>query len=215
MSKEEFHRSKPRVNIGTIGHLDHDKTDLTVAITVVLSKKGYASIDKVPEKREPKPKGIFVDGNCKDFAKISRRIERNNHLRNASIEEFVESEFFYEIVFDTCYKSCESDDRIISLSDYYNTQIVSYLKSFFLNYKLGVIIKFSVEPGIINTYNINFKLNENISFENIKESYISELKKCYAIIEDIRKRKVIQSIVDEDDKDKVKSLLKSLEGKRK
>ena len=42
MAKQKFDRSKPHVNIGTIGHEDHGKTTLTAAITNVLSKKGYA-----------------------------------------------------------------------------------------------------------------------------------------------------------------------------
>ena len=57
MAKEKFNRSKPHVNIGTIGHVDHGKTTLTAAITKVLSEKGYAefsdyaNIDKAPEER--------------------------------------------------------------------------------------------------------------------------------------------------------------------
>ncbi|MBI3794050.1 MAG: elongation factor Tu, partial [Nitrospinae bacterium] len=57
MAKEKFDRSKPHVNVGTIGHVDHGKTTLTAAITEVLSKKGYAEyvpydqIDKAPEER--------------------------------------------------------------------------------------------------------------------------------------------------------------------
>ena len=58
MAKEKFDRSKPHVNIGTIGHVDHGKTTLTAAITKRLSEKGqakfedYADIDKAPEERE-------------------------------------------------------------------------------------------------------------------------------------------------------------------
>ncbi|MDZ7642388.1 MAG: elongation factor Tu [Desulfurivibrio sp.] len=58
MAKEKFERSKPHVNVGTIGHIDHGKTTLTAAITRVLSNKGYASatafdqIDKAPEEKE-------------------------------------------------------------------------------------------------------------------------------------------------------------------
>src|SRR6059058_5765518 len=57
MSKEKFDRSKPHVNIGTIGHVDHGKTSLTAAITKVLAKSGgatflaYDQIDKAPEER--------------------------------------------------------------------------------------------------------------------------------------------------------------------
>jgi translation elongation factor EF-Tu-like GTPase len=44
MAKEKFDRSKPHVNIGTIGHVDHGKTTLTAAITTVLAKKGLSEI---------------------------------------------------------------------------------------------------------------------------------------------------------------------------
>ncbi|MBP8754967.1 MAG: elongation factor Tu, partial [Chitinophagales bacterium] len=58
MAKEQFVRSKPHVNIGTIGHVDHGKTTLTAAITLILSdmglaeKKDYDSIDNAPEEKE-------------------------------------------------------------------------------------------------------------------------------------------------------------------
>jgi len=58
MAKEKFDRSKPHVNVGTIGHVDHGKTTLTAAITSVLAKKGLAkdrpfdSIDNAPEEKE-------------------------------------------------------------------------------------------------------------------------------------------------------------------
>lgn len=58
MAKEKFDRSKPHVNIGTIGHVDHGKTTLTAAITTVLAKKGlselrsFDSIDNAPEEKE-------------------------------------------------------------------------------------------------------------------------------------------------------------------
>ena len=54
MAKEKFDRSKPHVNVGTIGHVDHGKTTLTAAITTVLAKKGlselrsFDSIDNAP-----------------------------------------------------------------------------------------------------------------------------------------------------------------------
>jgi len=63
MAKEKFERTKPHVNVGTIGHIDHGKTTLTAAITRVLSSKGQATytafdeIDKAPEERE---RGITI-----------------------------------------------------------------------------------------------------------------------------------------------------------
>ncbi len=64
MAKEKFNRTKPHVNIGTIGHVDHGKTTLTAAITKTLAMKGeaafvdYANIDKAPEERE---RGITIN----------------------------------------------------------------------------------------------------------------------------------------------------------
>ncbi|MFN8254119.1 MAG: elongation factor Tu [Bacteroidales bacterium] len=64
MAKEKFNRSKPHVNIGTIGHVDHGKTTLTAAITMVLAKKGlsevrtFDSIDNAPEEKE---RGITIN----------------------------------------------------------------------------------------------------------------------------------------------------------
>jgi elongation factor Tu len=64
MAKAHYERTKPHVNIGTIGHVDHGKTTLTAAITKVLAKKGfakfedYADIDKAPEERE---RGITIN----------------------------------------------------------------------------------------------------------------------------------------------------------
>jgi elongation factor Tu len=64
MAKQKFERTKPHVNIGTIGHVDHGKTTLTAAITTVLAKQGlaeikdYASIDSAPEEKE---RGITIN----------------------------------------------------------------------------------------------------------------------------------------------------------
>jgi elongation factor Tu len=63
MGKAKFERKKPHVNVGTIGHIDHGKTTLTAAITLILSKKGWANyvsfeeIDKAPEEKE---RGITI-----------------------------------------------------------------------------------------------------------------------------------------------------------
>ncbi len=75
MAKEKFDRSKPHVNIGTIGHVDHGKTTLTAAITLVLSSKGlceiksFDSIDNAPEERE---RGITINTAHVEYATANR-----------------------------------------------------------------------------------------------------------------------------------------------
>jgi elongation factor Tu len=75
MAKEQFDRSKPHVNIGTIGHVDHGKTTLTAAITQVLSKKGlaavrdFSSIDNAPEEKE---RGITINTSHVEYSTATR-----------------------------------------------------------------------------------------------------------------------------------------------
>jgi elongation factor Tu len=75
MAKEAFHRTKPHVNIGTIGHVDHGKTTLTAAITKVLAKRGgakfrdYASIDNTPEE---KARGITINATHVEYETPNR-----------------------------------------------------------------------------------------------------------------------------------------------
>ena len=75
MAKAKFDRSKPHVNIGTIGHVDHGKTTLTAAITKVLSLQGladftdYANIDKAPEERE---RGITINTSHVEYQTANR-----------------------------------------------------------------------------------------------------------------------------------------------
>lgn len=75
MAKEKFERSKPHVNIGTIGHVDHGKTTLTAAITKVLAEKGgaqfmdYNMIDKAPEERE---RGITINTSHVEYETAKR-----------------------------------------------------------------------------------------------------------------------------------------------
>ncbi|MCX7697273.1 MAG: GTP-binding protein, partial [Bacteroidales bacterium] len=64
MAKEKFERTKPHVNIGTIGHIDHGKTTLTSAITLILSEKGlaqYRSFDSIDNAPEEKERGITIN----------------------------------------------------------------------------------------------------------------------------------------------------------
>jgi elongation factor Tu len=75
MAKETFDRSKPHVNIGTIGHVDHGKTTLTAAITKVLASKGlasmrdFSSIDNAPEEKE---RGITINTSHVEYATLKR-----------------------------------------------------------------------------------------------------------------------------------------------
>jgi len=75
MAKENFDRSKPHLNIGTIGHVDHGKTTLTAAITTVLAKQGFAelrdfsSIDNAPEEKE---RGITINTSHVEYQTANR-----------------------------------------------------------------------------------------------------------------------------------------------
>ena len=75
MAKANFDRSKPHVNIGTIGHVDHGKTTLTAAITTVLAGKGlselrdFSSIDNAPEEKE---RGITINTSHVEYSTINR-----------------------------------------------------------------------------------------------------------------------------------------------
>ncbi len=75
MSKEKFDRSKPHVNIGTIGHVDHGKTTLTAAITSVLAKKGMAqarAYDQIDNSPEEKERGITINTTHVEYATSKR-----------------------------------------------------------------------------------------------------------------------------------------------
>ncbi len=75
MAKQKFNRTKPHVNVGTIGHVDHGKTTLTAAITSVLAgkglaeKRGYASIDAAPEEKE---RGITINAAHVEYETANR-----------------------------------------------------------------------------------------------------------------------------------------------
>ena len=63
MAKEKFVRTKPHVNIGTIGHVDHGKTTLSSAITMCLASKGYAqyiTVDAIDKAPEEKARGLTI-----------------------------------------------------------------------------------------------------------------------------------------------------------
>ncbi len=86
MAKEKFERSKPHVNIGTIGHVDHGKTTLTAAITTVLANKGfadafnYADIDKAPEEKKEESQSILLTLNTKQKQDITLTLTAQDML---------------------------------------------------------------------------------------------------------------------------------------
>lgn len=77
MAREKFERTKPHVNIGTIGHVDHGKTTLTAAITMAMAArnggtgkgKGYADIDSAPEE---KARGITINTAHVEYETVAR-----------------------------------------------------------------------------------------------------------------------------------------------
>src|ERR1700678_3555077 len=92
MAKEKFDRSKPHVNIGTIGHIDHGKTTLTAAITKVLSKhnpnnkfRSFDTIDNAPEERE---RGITISTSHVEYETPNRHYAHvecpghDQHIKN-------------------------------------------------------------------------------------------------------------------------------------
>ena len=95
MAKEKFERTKPHVNIGTIGHVDHGKTTLTAAITTVLAKKGlselrsFDSIDNAPEEKE---RGITINTSHVEYQTAgicpARYLSNSSILINPKSESF-------------------------------------------------------------------------------------------------------------------------------
>ena len=75
MAKEKFDRSKPHVNVGTIGHVDHGKTTLTAAITMVLAKKGLSAVrtfDSIDNAPEEKARGITIATAHVEYSTVKR-----------------------------------------------------------------------------------------------------------------------------------------------
>ena len=78
MAKETFVRTKPHVNIGTIGHVDHGKTTLTAAITKVLAEKGFTkadeikSFDQIDNAPEEKERGITINSSHVEYETATR-----------------------------------------------------------------------------------------------------------------------------------------------
>ncbi len=75
MAKEKFDRSKPHVNIGTIGHVDHGKTTLTAAITKVMADAGYceaSSFDQIDNAPEEKERGITINSSHVEYSTAAR-----------------------------------------------------------------------------------------------------------------------------------------------
>ena len=88
MAKEKFDRSKPHVNIGTIGHIDHGKTTLTAAITKVLGKNNpkvkFRSFDSIDNAPEEKARGITIAVAHIEYSSSITRAPSNRGVRRQS-----------------------------------------------------------------------------------------------------------------------------------
>ena len=91
MAKEKFDRSKPHVNIGTIGHIDHGKTTLTAAITKVLGKNNpkvkFRSFDSIDNAPEEKARGITIAGAGERHQKDGRHPTENPADRRSAVNQ--------------------------------------------------------------------------------------------------------------------------------
>ena len=94
MAKEKFERTKPHVNIGTIGHVDHGKTTLTAAITTVLAKKGLSevkSFDQIDNAPEEKERGITINTSHVEYETANR------HYAHVDCPEYHIFSFFHHV----------------------------------------------------------------------------------------------------------------------
>ena len=93
MAKEKFERDKPHVNVGTIGHIDHGKTTLTAAITLVLAEKGgaevrtFEEIDNAPEEKE---RGITIATSHVEYATDLRSTTQGRATYTMQFERYDE-----------------------------------------------------------------------------------------------------------------------------
>ena len=138
--------------------------------------------------KKHKSKGGFIDSNRIDTVKLAHLCHRKYYYYNLSIEEFIESEDFYNIIYNTCYNAIISDNKVVSLSDNFSHTIASYLQNFFFVNNLGIITSTDIYDQLHDLYNIQIKLNESITFEDIKSAYILELKKCHISIKNIENK---------------------------
>ena len=74
MAKQKYERTKPHVNIGTIGHVDHGKTTLTAAITTILSKEGGAEVRATRKSTRPRKNGNAESRSTRPMWNMKRRI---------------------------------------------------------------------------------------------------------------------------------------------
>ena len=102
MAKEKFERTKPHVNIGTIGHVDHGKTTLTAAITTVLAKKGLSevkSFDQIDNAPEEKERGITINTAHVEYETANRHYAHVDCPGHADyVKNMVDDEEMLELV---------------------------------------------------------------------------------------------------------------------
>src|SRR5260221_13862844 len=110
MAKDKFERSKPHVNIGTIGHVDHGKTTLTAAITPVLPEKGMATAaryDQIDNAPEEKKRGITINTAHVEYATDNRHYA---HVDCPGHADYVKN-------MNTCAAQMDGAILVVSASD--------------------------------------------------------------------------------------------------
>ena len=117
MAKEKFERTKPHVNIGTIGHVDHGKTTLTAAITTVLAKKGlselrsFDSIDNAPEEKE---RGITINTSHVEYETANRHYAHVDCPGHADYVKNMVSGAAQDVYKRQIFNSCSMNGHIMS-----------------------------------------------------------------------------------------------------
>lgn len=132
--------------------------------------------------KKNRTKSTFVDSNRVDTVSIPPEF--------LDVGKFIQSDDFCEMIFKTWHQASTNDNKIVSLSCSGNEEIKLYLKRFFEGNNLGVIVK-SESNSHFGFFEIKIKLNECITFKDIRNAYISVLERFHISDEDIRGKKLI------------------------
>lgn len=151
---------------------------------ILSERKLDLPIYSLSEKKD-RTKSTFVDSNRVDTV---RPCSRFYHLK-----DFIQDECFYKMIFETCYEAIISDNKRILLSypreSACGDEIEEFLENFFERQNLGVI--FNCDYNKYKQGIIEIKLNENVTFKDIGNAYISVLERFSLPEEDIKVKKMV------------------------